>query len=385
MTLLTISTPEDTGLDVDRWNAALGLVRNWAERDDRVPAAAVLVGRRGKTPGAQFFGRQRVAANSPRLRNDAIFLIASITKPIVAMGAMLLIERGQLTLNDRVTDFLPDFGKKGKYGTTIRNLLTHTSGLPDMLPNNVDLRKAKSPLSAFVTETCAIAPDFPPGRSVQYQSMGIAVLAAIMEQVSGMSCAEFLRREFFLPLGMHDTRLGAPDEWFDGAQPVVDRIAEIRVPDEQVQETEWNWNSRYWRQLGAPWGGLLTTPLDLGQFAQLMLNRGRAGDKQLLASATVRAATVNQLAVLKELPDEERRFRPWGYGWRLQWASHANTFGDLVGANTYGHWGATGTVLWIDPEREAFALILSTQPLDPNGAPFQRVSNAIAGAFRDDL
>lgn len=382
MTLLTISTPEDTGLDVDRWNTALGLVRNWAERDDRVPAAAVLVGRRGKTPGAQFFGRQRVAANSPRLRNDAIFLIASITKPIVAMGAMLLIERGQLTLNDRVTDFLPDFGKKGKYGTTIRNLLTHTSGLPDMLPNNVDLRKAKSPLSTFVTETCMVAPDFPPGRSVQYQSMGIAVLAAIMEQVSGMPCAEFLRREFFLPLGMHDTRLGAPDDWFNGAQPVIDRIAEIRVPAEQVQETEWNWNSRYWRQLGAPWGGLLTTPLDLGQFAQLMLNQGRAGDKQLLSSATVRAATANQLAVLKELPDEERRFRPWGYGWRLQWSSHANTFGDLVSAETYGHWGATGTVLWIDPVREAFALILSTQPLDPNGAPFQRVSNAISAAFQ---
>lgn len=385
MALLTISTPEDSGLDVNRWNAALGLVRNWAERDDRVPAAAVLVGRRGKTPGPQFFGRQRVAADSPRLRNDAIFLIASITKPIVAMGAMLLIERGQLTLNDRVTDFLPEFGKKGKYGTTIRNLLTHTSGLPDMLPNNVDLRKAKSPLSTFVTETCTIAPDFPPGRSVQYQSMGIAVLAAIMEQVSGMPCAEFLRREFFIPLGMHDTRLGAPDDWFNGAQPVTDRIAEIRVPAEQVQETEWNWNSRYWRQLGAPWGGLLTTPLDLGQFAQLMLNQGRAGDKQLVSSATVRAATDNQLAVLKELPDEERRFRPWGFGWRLQWASHANTFGDLVSPQTYGHWGATGTVMWIDPAREAFALILSTQPLDPNGAPFQRVSNAIAAAFRDDL
>jgi len=381
MTLLTISAPEECGLDPDRWNSALAILRNWAERDDRVPAVAVLVGRRGMTPGPQFFGRQRVAANSSRLRNDAIFLVASITKPIVAMGAMLLIERGQLTLNDRVTDFLPDFGKKGKYGTTIRNLLTHTSGLPDMLPNNVDLRKAKSTLSTFVTETCAIAPEFPPGRSVQYQSMGIAVLAAIMEQISGMSCAEFLRREFFMPLGMHDTRLGAPDEWFQGAQPVIDRIAEIRVPAEQVHETEWNWNSRYWRQLGAPWGGLLTTPMDLGQFAQLMLNRGQAGKNHLVSAATISAATENQLAVMKEVPDEERRLRPWGLGWRLQWASHANTFGDLVSPATYGHWGATGTVLWIDPVRDAFALILSTQPLDPNGAPFQRVSNAITAAL----
>src|SRR2546425_6079493 len=145
-----MATPEKCGLDPARWNAALELVRGWSERDDRVPAAAMLVARHGKTPGPQFFGRQRLAANAPKLRDDAIFLIASITKPIVCMGAMLLIERGQLALNDRVTDFLPEFGAKGKYATNIRHLLTHTSGLPDMLPNNLDLRKAHVPLSEFV-------------------------------------------------------------------------------------------------------------------------------------------------------------------------------------------------------------------------------------------
>jgi len=381
VTLLSMAPPEKCGLDPARWNAALELVRGWSERDDRVPAAAVLVARRGKTPGPQFFGRQRLAANSSKLRNDAIFLIASITKPIVCMGAMLLIERGQLTLNDRVTDFLPEFGAKGKYATSIRHLLTHTSGLPDMLPNNFDLRKVHAPLSEFVVGTCGITPDFPPGRSVQYQSMGIAVLAAIIEKITGQSCAEFLRREFFQPLGMHDTRLGAPDEWFAGAPPTIDRIAEIRVPAEQAEATDWNWNSRYWRQLGVPWGGLLTTPMDLGQFAQLMLNRGRTGDRQLLAAATVEESTRNQLAVMKDLPDEERRFRPWGLGWRLQWSQHANTFGDLVSPSTFGHWGATGTLLWIDPERDSFALVLTTQPLDPNGPPFQRLSNAIVAAF----
>jgi CubicO group peptidase (beta-lactamase class C family) len=386
MTSLTIAAPEDCGLDPGRWNTAIELVRHWTDRDDRVPAAAVMVGRRGMTPGPRLFGRQRVDSESPRLRDDAIFLIASITKPIVAMGAMLLIERGQLTLNDRVTDFLPGFGKKGKYGTTIRHLLTHTSGLPDMLPGNADLRRANAPLSEFVSQTCEVTPDFPPGRSVQYQSMGFAILAAIMEQVSGLSCAEFLRREFFQPLGMSDTRLGAPDDWFDADQPTFERIAEIRVPPDQVEATGWNWNSRYWRQLGAPWGGLLTTPWDLGQFAQLMLNNGcingLANGRQLLSPASVSESTGNQLAVMKEVPDEDRQFRPWGFGWRLQWSSHANSFGDLVSPGTYGHWGATGTLLWIDPVRESFAMILSTQPLDPNGAPFQRASNAIVAAFR---
>lgn len=379
MSLLKIASVEECGFDPERWKTAVNLARQWAE-EDRVPAVAFLAAWGGLTPGPQLFGRQQVDANSPRLRDDAIFLIASITKPIVAMGAMLLIERGLLALNDRVSDFLPDFGKKGKYGTTIRHLLTHTSGLPDMLPNNVELRKAKALLSEFVSETCKITPDFPPGRSVQYQSMGIAVLAAIMEQITRMSCAEFLRREFFLPLGMNDTSLGAPDAWFEGT-PTVDRIAQIRVPPEQVDATDWNWNSRYWRQLGAPWGGLLTTPMDLGQFAQMMLDRGRVGERQLLSSATVSESIMNQLAVMKEVPDEERRFRPWGFGWRLQWSNHANTFGDLVSPATYGHWGATGTLMWIDPERSSFALMLSTQPLDPAGAPFQRLSNAIMAAL----
>lgn len=381
MSLLRTATPEKCGLDFHRWQAALSVVRDWTDRDDRVPGLALLVGRNGMTPGAQFFGRQRVDSNSPRLHHDAIFLVASITKPIVAMGAMLLIERGQLALNDRVADYLPDFGKQGKYGTTVRNLLTHTSGLPDMLSNNVELRQSHASLAEFVKQTCVIAPDFPPGRSVQYQSMGFAVLGAIIEQISGHSCAEFLRQELFLPLGMKETRLGAPDDWFEGTQPMVDRIAEIRVPIDQVGATEWNWNSLYWRQLGAPWGGLLTTPTDLGQFAQLMLNRGRGGDRQILSAATISAATTNQLATMKDVPEDDRRFRAWGFGWRMQWANHANTFGDLVSPNTYGHWGATGTVLWIDPDRDSFVLILSTQPQDPNGAPLQRLSNAVVASF----
>ena len=159
--MLTQAAPENCGLDPQRWDTALRIARDWAERDDRVPAIGLLVARGGHTPGAVLFGRQQIAAGSPKVRDDAIFLIASITKPIVCMGVMLLIERGLLTLNDRVTDFLPEFGAKGKIPTTVRHLLTHTSGLPDMVPNNIELRKAHAPLSEFVNATCTVTPDFP--------------------------------------------------------------------------------------------------------------------------------------------------------------------------------------------------------------------------------
>ena len=371
---------DEIGLDPARWEAVLQMADRLC-RQDHVPALAIAVGRAGTPSVVHLFGRQQLNPASVAVREDAIFLVASLTKPIVAMGVMLLVERGEMALGDRVSDFVPEFARHGKVGTTLRHLLTHTSGLPDMLPDNRELRAAHSPLSAFVAGACDSKADFNPGRGVQYQSMGFAMLGEIIERVSGRSCAEFLHAEFFDPLGMHDTALGAPDGWFEGAGSRVHRIAEIRVPDDQ-QGTDWNWNSRYWRSLGAPWGGLLTTPRDLARFAQMMLGGGRFGSHQLLSPATVAAATRNQLEPMRDVPEADRRTRPWGFGWRLNWAAHSANFGDLLGPRTYGHWGATGTVLWIDPERDLYGIILSTQPQEPDGRYLSRLSNMIAAAVR---
>lgn len=377
--MLATNSPESVGLDPRGWQFVLDLVGGWCD-SDRLPAAGLVVGRAERTTGVHLFGRQRIDGDPVPIRDDAIFLIASITKPIVATGLLLLLERAQIALGDRVCDFIPEFGRKGKRGITIRHLLTHTSGLPDMLPTNRRLRVAHSGLDAFVEQTCAIRLDFPPGRGVQYQSMGFAILGALIHRVSGKLCADFLRDELFTPLGMHDTQLGAPEEWFTGEQPACDRIAEIRVSDQQ-QKNDWNWNSRYWRGLGAPWGGLLTTPSDLAKFAQMMLRKGTVGDTRLLSRAAVEAATRNQLAKMRDVSGKKRRCQPWGLGWRLQWPAHSANFGDLLGPRTFGHWGSTGTVLWIDPQRDAFAVVLTTQPQEPSGYYLARVSNAIAAAL----
>lgn len=378
--MLTISTPEAAGLHPDRWRRVLQLIQGWCD-SGAIPSAGVIAGRGGQTTGAYYFGRQTLAHDSPAVQQDAIFLIASITKPIVAAGALILAERGLFALDDRVEEFVPGFGRQGKHAITIRHLLTHTSGLPDMLPNNRELRIANSPLSKFVEESCATPVDFPPGRGVQYQSMGFAVLGEIIQRVSGKSCAQFLNDEIFQPLGMIDTALGAPDHWFHGANPKVDRIAHVRVPPDQIDQTSWNWNSRYWRQLGAPWGGLLTTPSDLARLARLMLQQGRWETQQILSPATVQSATRNQLEAMREVPADDRRCRPWGLGWRLNWAAHSANFGDFLGPRTYGHWGATGTVLWIDPDLDAFAILLTTQPQEPHGSFLSRASNAIVAAL----
>ena len=358
----------------------VNLATDWCQ-SNQLPCLAVLTGTAETIAGELHAGRQSPDGPEP-LQDDALFLVASITKPIVGMAAIILMERGQLTLADRVVDYIPQFGHAGKYGVEIRHLLTHTSGLPDMLPDNLELRQSHATLTRFVERTCEEPLAFPAGRGVQYQSMGFAILGEIITRITGQSCAEFVRTELFQPLGMEETELGAPDAWFSGPSPKVLRIPPAVVPESQRGGTEWNWNSRYWRQLGAPWGGLLTTAADLATFAQFLLRQGttKNGDR-LISPASIAAATRNQLQSMREVPDEERRCRPWGLGWRLNWPAHTANFGDLLGPHTYGHWGATGTVMWIDPDAGIFGLVLTTLPQEPSGKYLARLSNAIAAAW----
>ena len=367
-------------LDLSRFSQASRLLQQWCDAGE-IPAAALVVGHRGCVSQTLPFGRPSERPDAPRMGDDAIFLIASITKPIVALGALQLVERGELSLDDRVERFIPEFGRHGKHATTVRHLLTHTSGLPDMLPNNVDLRNDNAPLSAFVEGACHHRPDFPPGRGVQYQSLGFAMLGELIHRISGITCAEWLQQQLFAPLGMVDTALGAPDSWFEGAEPKVARLTEMRLPPEQVEAPHWNWNSRYWRQLGAPWGGLLSTPADLARLASFLLGWSPLAETRVVSRASIAAATRNQLEAMREVPADDRRCRPWGLGWRLNWSAHSANFGDLLSPGTYGHWGATGTVLWIDPVRESFCILLTTRPQEPGGEFLARISNVVAAAL----
>tara|TARA_B100000029_G_scaffold464835_1_gene499054 strand:- start:381 stop:1511 length:1131 start_codon:yes stop_codon:yes gene_type:complete len=364
------------GLDPARWERVEELAAELCHRRE-VGAIGLFVARGRRTIGSRIFGRQRLDDPSDRsIRDDAIFLIASITKPIVVMSALLLVERGEVRLDDRVSRFLPEFGNNGKNGTRVRHLMTHTSGLPDMLPENRELREAGAGLDEFVRLTCGVKPDFKPGRGVQYQSMGVGVLGELITRVTGLTCGEWLRQQVLDKLGLHSTRLGAPDEWFDGEHPVVGRIAEIRTPEEQ-DGADWNWNRRYWRQLGAPWGGLLTTPRELGAIGRMMLEGGCG----VVSPASIAAATKNQLAAMKDVPKTHRRCKPWGLGWRLNWPATSANFGDLLGPRTYGHWGATGTLMWIDPDSDTVCVILTTQPQEPHGREIAALSNAIAASL----
>ncbi|MBM3748938.1 MAG: beta-lactamase family protein, partial [Acidobacteria bacterium] len=167
----------------DKLDEAAALVDKAAAAGD-VRAAALHV-QQGRVTLARGFGQAR----GP----EEIFLLASITKPMTATGVMILVERRRVSLDDPVRRYLPEFTGGDRDLVTVRQLLTHTSGLPDMLPENLELRKRFAPLSEFVARTCKTPLLFKPGAQVRYQSMGILLAAEIAQRVTGTPFRDFLR------------------------------------------------------------------------------------------------------------------------------------------------------------------------------------------------
>lgn len=372
---LDVVSPETMGISAGRWNRVLQKAAEWC-RQGVFPALSLQVQRRGKTTGVHHFGTASLARPVP-VTNQHLFLVASLTKPMVAMATLSLMEKGELILNDRVSRFLPQMTDPAKKLMTIRHLLSHTSGLPDMLPNNQELRQENAPLDVFVEQSCKTDLLFPPGRSAQYQSKGYAILGAILEKIAGKPCREVLAEEILRPLGMAQTSLGI--SYGSGDES---RIAEIDLAEPQRSGTGWNWNSRYWRELGAPWGGVFSTAADLSRFLQMMLLQ--PGDEvggMPVSLSSIAAAVENRLDDFAAIPDSDRRCRGWGLGWRLNWNDHRTNFSDLLPADAAGHWGATGTLFWIDRSRQIGAVLLTTCPLDENPSPLTALSNMILASF----
>ncbi len=338
-----------------------------------IPGAAIQVVQHGTALPARAFGEMRPGQAA---QPDTIFLTASVTKPMTVTAVMILVEWGYLLLDDPVHTIIPEFGNRGKEAVTVRHLMTHTSGLPDMLPNNTELRKAHAPLAKFYRQICELDLDFAPGSHLQYQSCGTAMLALIVERLSGMNLPDFLHTELFIPLGMKDTALGVRDL-------PQERIAHVNV-GEEMRDADWGWNTAYWWKLGVPWGGMFSTVSDMARCCQMFLNGGELDGVRLLSPATVAAMIRDQTSTMPLLPAEERHRQAWGLGWRqmpaVGFLGGWSYGGNLLSPGSFGHGGATGTVVWVDPVQEVVCTLFTNEPAVQSERLLGQVSNLVMAA-----
>ncbi|MEO2012261.1 MAG: serine hydrolase domain-containing protein [Pirellulaceae bacterium] len=349
-----VASPLIAAVRRDKLDAAAGVLAN-ATADGRIHAAALYV-RQIDHQFAKSYG----AAKSV----DDIFLLASISKPISMAALMTLYDQGMLSLDDLVKKFIPEFTADGRGTITVRQLLTHVSGLPDQLPENQTLRKRQAKLSEFVDLAVRTPLLFKPGAKYSYSSMAILLACEVASRISGQSILNFINKTVFPPLGMKHSELG------------LDRFALNQVMQCQVMNAapesgagdatakEWDWNSLYWRKFGAPWGGVHASAPDVARFFGEFLHP--AG--KLFKPATARLMLQNH---------NRAGLTPRGLGFNIGTAAGSPG----CSARTFGHTGSTGTLVWADPATDTICVVLTTLPgraADPH--PRKLTSDRVAMA-----
>jgi CubicO group peptidase (beta-lactamase class C family) len=338
----------------DKLNAAADLLAQ-AAADGQVYAAALYV----RYPGGEF---ARTFGGAKSI--DDPFLLASISKPISAAAVMTLYDRGRFDLDDPVRKFIPEFTGEARDTITIRQLLTHVSGLPDQLPENAELRKGHAPLSVFVEKSVRTPLLFEPGSRYQYSSMGILLASEVAHRITGTEFTKFVDEAVFQPLGMKQSALGLGRFKLDETLRVQTEKAAPEAGGGDPTAQDWDWNSPYWRNLGSPWGGVHASAADVGRFFAEFLHPNGHLVKGETAALMLRNHNRDGLT-------------PRGLGFGL---------GAKIGSpgcseKTFGHGGATGTLAWADPATDTVCVALTTLPdRAANPHPGKRAAEHVAAA-----
>ncbi len=310
----------------------------------------------GKLPGGVFwlehkgehyskaYGQRALVPKREAMTPDTIFDAASLTKVVACTPAvMLLVERGKIRLDDTAQKYIPEFVGDGKETITIRQLLSHTSGLrPD-----VDTQPAWEGYDSGIQRACAEKLHAEPGTLFRYSDINFFVLGDIVKRVAGMPLNEFVAKEVFGPLKMVDTSYLPPNSKAERIAPTTTNLFRGVVHDPTA------------RYMGGVAGhaGLFTTASDLARYARMMLNKGELDGVRVLKPETVMQMTSVQT------PEgmETRR----GFGWDID-TGYSRPRGKLFPIGSYGHTGFTGNAMWIDPFSETFWILLSNR-VHPDG------------------
>ena len=334
--------------------------------------AVTVVGRKDGVVSYEAVGSLNLDKKTP-MTKDALFRIASMTKPITAIGIMILADEGKLSVDDPVEKYLPEFKgqmqvvtksadtvtlKKPTRPITLRDLLTHTSGLQGSLPTGLsDLYVKRNRTLAEAVIAFSQRPlEFEPGSKWSYCNPGIDTLGRIIEVVSGLSYEDFLQKRIFEPLGMKDTTFYPTAAQLERVAPTYAKKDNqlVVAPNSLIDLPK---DSRF----PIPAGGLYSTGADLAKLYQALLNKGTLGKAKILSPEGLATMTKVQTG------DLQTGFTPgMGFGYGFAVVRQPQGVTEMLSPGTFGHGGAYGTQGWIDPQKDLFVILLIQRVGLPN-------------------
>lgn len=368
------SAPEEVGLSTDRLKRVSTLVQRYIDKGE-IAGAVSLVARRGRMVYLESQGVSDLDSKQP-MKNDTIFRMASMTKPVTSLAVMMLHEEGAFLLDDPVAKFLPEFKNpkvalanapneraEGGYRLvpadrpiTIRHLLTHTAGLAsgtagptvDALKKLNATRKPEDLLENWIRQLAELPLNFQPGTAWEY-GPATDVLGRLVEVVSGQPLDQFFRQRILDPLAMKDT-------WFYLPEPLRPRLASAYVKQGAGLQklpalTQANPNGKFLS--GA--GGLAGTAEDYYRFCQMLLNGGQLDGKRLVSRKTIESMTANHIGKLTLWQDA---YRGYGFGLGFRVRQDVGQSATLGSVGEYGWGGAYGTYFWVDPKEQLIGILM---------------------------
>jgi uncharacterized protein YbbC (DUF1343 family)/CubicO group peptidase (beta-lactamase class C family) len=379
--LITALLAQATAQPASSFDGIVPLVEAAIARHE-LPGAVILAGRGDEVAYLRAVGRRALEPAPEAMTTDTVFDMASLTKVVATTTSVVqLVEQGRIRLGDTVTRFIPDFGRYGKDGITIRQLLTHTSGLRPDLELEVEFNGADEAIRRAIDEVPVAAPD----ERFVYSDINFFVLGEIVRIVSGDRLDQYAKAHIFGPLSMTDTG-------FLPSSSLRPRIA----PTERCRGRAWPCSvdatdvpflrgvvhDPTARRMDGVAGhaGLFSTAADLSRFCRMLLNGGTLDGVRILSPATI------SRMIAPSTPAFMRDVR--GLGWDIDSSYSANR-GDLFPIGSFGHTGFTGTSLWLDPQSKSYVVFLSNR-VHPDGkgdvtALRGRVATIAAAALMSDV
>lgn len=337
--------PEKVGMDAAVLEKIPERMREFVEAG-QISGAVTLVAKDGKIAHLEAVGRRDVESDVP-MKEDTMFAIASMTKPITATALMILVDDGKVKLDDPVAKYIPEFenaklkgGQPPERPITVFDCITHTSGV-------VGSQENASSLEATAKALAGRPLGFQPGERWQY-SPGLTVAGRVIEVASGMPYEDFLRKRIFQPLDMKDTTF-FPDE------EQRQRLATLYRPGKKkgtIQATT-HWISDLDDRTANPSAGLFSTAADLAKFYQMVLGGGELNGMRILSEKSVKKMTSLQTG---ELRTGFTAGNGWGLGWCV--VREPQGVSAPLSPGTFGHGGAFGTQGWVDPGRKMVYVLM---------------------------